>query len=196
MRIVSARVRVFLGVLVITALAGVSVYGSGSAEVAMSGETEALLTSLSIQPVRGMQAAPAFEVPTLDGDTITVDSFRGQYVFLNFWATWCGPCVHEMPAMQELHDSMDGRMVVVAMNSRENEDLIAPFIETRGFDYPVGIDPSGRVTSAYGVRGLPTTYIIDPIGRLVGVKIGAHTWADESVIEGFAELVELSAEEL
>ena len=120
--------------------------------------------------------APDFTLPTLDGEMVSLASYRGQPVLLNFWATWCPPCRAEMPAMQRVYETYrDDGFVVLAVNVRESEEPVRAFIEELGLTFPILMDEKGDVTNTYRVYGLPTTYFLDREGRVYRVQVGAMT---------------------
>jgi thiol-disulfide isomerase/thioredoxin len=117
--------------------------------------------------------APGFALPTSGGQTVVLSSFRGRVVFLNFWATWCPPCRLEMPAMERLHqDFKDQGLVILAVDIEESPKLVAKFMKEFRLTFPALLDADSRMSSRYGVRGLPTTVLIDRQGRSVGRAIG------------------------
>jgi len=122
--------------------------------------------------------APDFVLSTLDGRKVSLKDFRGKAVFLNFWATWCPPCVVEMPSMEALHKRFKGKgLVVLAVNDAENVNKVGSFIKKRGYTFHVLLDSDGLVTDgSYRVVGLPTTYLIDSNGMVVGKAEGVRAW--------------------
>ncbi len=116
---------------------------------------------------------PDFTLNTLNGDSVRLSSLRGKVVLINFWATWCGYCVYEMPDLQALHEMYEGEVVVLAVNVREAPDSVARFIETNGYSFTVLLDADGKVTRAYMVSGLPTTFVVDRKGVLSSSRVGA-----------------------
>lgn len=108
--------------------------------------------------------APPFELTTLDGGKVTLDELRGRVVFLNFWASWCGPCRDEAPDLQRFHETYGDQVVQIGINYREAEDHARPFVEAFGLTFPIARDWDGRVASAYGLRGVPESWFIDPDG--------------------------------
>jgi cytochrome c biogenesis protein CcmG, thiol:disulfide interchange protein DsbE len=132
-------------------------------------------------------AAPDYDVVTLTGDTVALASFRGDVVLLNIWATWCLPCVQEMPALQLLHEALapDG-LRIVAVSVDAPPGILAPsgifsgdiqaFVDSFNLTFTVLHDPSGRIQSRYQVNGLPTTFIIDREGRIRRRVLGAAEW--------------------
>jgi len=116
---------------------------------------------------------PDFTLNTLNGDSVRLSSLRGKVVLINFWATWCGYCVHEMPDLQALHEMYEGEVVVLAVNVREAPDSVARFIKTNGYSFTVLLDADGKVARAYMVSGLPTTFVVDRKGVLSSSRVGA-----------------------
>lgn len=117
-------------------------------------------------PVVGTPA-PSFELPNLHGETVALEDLRGKVVLLNFWATWCKPCVTEMPAMQRAYEALrDQGFVVLAINELEDEDRVRQHIAEHGHTFPVLLDRSNRVANMYGVKGLPVSVFVDESGRV------------------------------
>ncbi len=122
--------------------------------------------------------APDFALQGLDGRIYRLSELRGRAVLINFWATWCGPCRTEMPAIEEVYRRYaDGRLVVLAVNVEEDTDRVAPFVQRLGLSFPILLDRDGAVSRRYRVTGLPTTYLIRPDGTIDGVRLGPYTRA-------------------
>jgi len=140
--------------------------------------------------------APPFTVPTIDGGTVSLDSYKGQVVLLNFWATWCEPCKREMPALESAHQELgDQGLAIIGVNLTDdelvqghNQEAIAAFIAQYGVTYPTALDLDGELTNAYRVFPLPTSFFIDGEGRIRYVHIGELT--REDVQARFLELKE------
>ena len=127
-----------------------------------------------VPPSSSLGEAPDFTLPTLAGDSLRLSDLRGQIVVLNFWATWCAPCIEEIPDLIALHDELNphGLSVVGIAIDVEGAELVKPFTERLGITYPVPLD-EGAVAEAFGgVWALPTTYVIDPEGRIDQRVIG------------------------
>jgi thiol-disulfide isomerase/thioredoxin len=121
--------------------------------------------------------APDFSLANMDGESFTLSSTRGSWVFLHFWASWCGPCKDEMPAIQQMTEALsDSKLEIVLINTAENEDTIFSFLAEIGMDMNSLMDADGQVTERYKPRGLPTTMLIDPEGNLQYQAIGGREW--------------------
>jgi peroxiredoxin len=118
--------------------------------------------------------AAAFSLTSLDGKTYTLDSLRGKVVLLNFWATWCPPCRKEMPDMEKLHQKFGDRLVVLAV-SDEDRATVTGFIEKQKYTFPVLLDPDRKVNKAFGVEGIPKSFVFDRKGKLAGQAIDMRT---------------------
>lgn len=117
--------------------------------------------------------APDFTVELLGSDTVKLSDFKGKAVFLNFWATWCGPCIVEFPTIQQLADAFPDDLVVIAVNCSEKKTNIKKFIDDNGYDFNVGLDEDGKIQKKYPTMGIPYTVIIDPDGVITSIHLGA-----------------------
>lgn len=116
-----------------------------------------------------------FTVKSSDGKKINFDQFKGKVVFLNLWATWCGPCRAEMPGIESLYKKSDSANVVFVMLSVdkvEDTPKIARFIDKYQYSFPV-YQPSGYLTEQLNVPAIPTTFIISKSGKVVSKEVGA-----------------------
>lgn len=123
-------------------------------------------------------APPAINAQTAAGGEISLADYRGKVVLLNFWATWCVPCITEMPELQALHLKYQGKgLIVIAINVEESQPVVARFGRRLKLSFPLVLDPDGRIHKAYGVIGLPSTFLIGRDGRPVGLAVGIRDWA-------------------
>jgi len=117
------------------------------------------------------KAAPDFTLQNLDGQSISLSDLKGKPVLVNFWATWCGPCVSEMPYIQEIHeDWSDSGLMVLAINMGDSASEVEQFLQEHNLSLPVLLDTKKVVAPKYGIRAIPTTFFIDKDG-IVQVKV-------------------------
>lgn len=135
--------------------------------------------------------APDFALPDLAGDMRELASYRGRYVLLNFWATWCPPCVEEMPSMQTLHQQFSERgfTVVAASSDAAGASAVQPFVDKLGVTFPVLLDQGEEVAQRYGAQNLPVSFLINPEGQVIAAAQGARDWSSEQAIEVMDELI-------
>lgn len=123
---------------------------------------------------------PAFDANTAAGREISLADYRGQVILLNFWATWCVPCVTEMPELQALHLKFQGKgLAVLAINIEETRPVVTRFGRRLKLSFPLVLDPDGRIHKTYGVIGLPSTFLIGRDGRPVGLAVGLRDWTGQ-----------------
>ena len=131
----------------------------------------------------GRPLAPEFALEDLDGVTHRLADYRGRVVIVNFWATWCPPCREEMPSMQRAWEKLESEgIVMLAVNGGEDEDTVFQFTANYPVEFPLLLDRDSKVTGEWPVRGLPTTFVVDPRGRLVYRAIGGREWDDPELL--------------
>lgn len=129
--------------------------------------------------------APNFKLNDTEGETFELDNTRGRWVFLHFWASWCGPCREEMPTIQKLSEKIDAdKLQIVMINTSEDEDTIFTFLAGLSIELNTLMDADGEVTEVWKPRGLPTTFLIGPDGRVRYQAIGGRDW-DKPAYVGF-----------
>ena len=124
--------------------------------------------------------APRQGFTDLAGAPASLDGFKGQVLLVNFWATWCAPCIREMPELDELHAELnsEGLTVLALSTDRAGARVVAPFVEDLGLPHlPIFLDPKGEVAEAFNVHSLPATFLIDREGRVVGGMTGIAPWS-------------------
>jgi thiol-disulfide isomerase/thioredoxin len=129
-------------------------------------------------PASPPQPAPEVSFTDLKGNWVALADFKGKLVLLNLWATWCQPCLKEMPSLEKLQATQADKLVVAAVSEdRGGGQVVEPFVAKIGLDkVKIYLDPKSAVGHAFSVRGLPTTLVIDTEGRLVGRVEGAAEW--------------------
>jgi thiol-disulfide isomerase/thioredoxin len=123
--------------------------------------------------------APSEAFQTLDGAPVALSDFRGKVVLVNFWATWCAPCVKEMPALERLHLQLaeEGLAVLAVSQDRNGAAAVTPFLGRIDLQHlPVYLDHRGTLGRAFGVQGLPTTYVVGRDGRALAALVGPAEW--------------------
>ena len=134
--------------------------------------------------------APQISLPALGGGDVKFSSSKGKVVFVNFWATWCAPCIEEMPLMEVLHRRFSGGdFVMLAVSIDTDESSVSEFISKYRLTFEVLLDKSQEVSSSYGITGVPETFIIDRDGLLVRKEIGPQNWSSQRNMLYFKKLL-------
>ena len=145
------------------------------------------------------EKAPSFDLPDLDGRRVTLDDFKGKTVILNFWGTWCAPCVAELPGLQALYEKGQGSVVVLGVSEASSRDEIRELKQRYGLTYPFVLDAQSVAQKKYKVNGLPETFILDKESRIAllpdpatGVAtariVGPREWDRSSVLESLLRI--------
>jgi thiol-disulfide isomerase/thioredoxin len=116
--------------------------------------------------------APDFKLTTLDGKTVELSKLRGKPVFIDFWATWCGPCRRALPHTQKLAEKYGKDAHILAINLKEDPDTVRQFMQSNNYTFTVPMDTNGSVAAEYRVRGIPHFVLIDARGKIQFVQIG------------------------
>ncbi len=147
--------------------------------IAPAALTAALLLALALAGCRAKSAvhagdlAPDFVAPRLDGSVQKLSNFRGSVVVLNLWATWCPPCLAEMPVLNTLARDFEARgVVVLGVAGDDDPEAVRRFVAEQKVDFDVLLDPGGAVGTQYGITGYPETFLVDREGRVREKYIG------------------------
>jgi thiol-disulfide isomerase/thioredoxin len=146
-------------------------------------------TLVAVDPPRPLPAAAFTDA---NGEPHHLSEFAGRGLVVNLWATWCAPCVAEMPALQDFAKvaASDGILVLPLASDRGGKEAVQKFYAEHGITaLPIWLDPKAEAAAAWGARGLPTTLIVDRQGREVGSLEGAIDWAAEATLAGVRKLV-------
>ncbi len=136
--------------------------------------------SFLAQAVRA--GAPEFSLEAIGGGNRTLQDYKGKVVLLNFWATWCPPCLREMPALQKLYNRYRAKgfdLVAISVD-QGRKDEVQKFINENKLTFPVILDPIHTAKGSYKVRALPTNYLLDRQGRVIAWGMGSREWDSES----------------
>jgi peroxiredoxin len=133
-----------------------------------------------IRPSR-TRAVQDFTLPLVGGKSFRLIDHRGKPLLINFWATWCPPCLEEMPALERLwRQHKDGGFVLLAVSLDTDPELVGPFLARHDLTFPVALDPKFEVANLYGVRALPATFVVDRLGNLTALALGPRTWDNDA----------------
>jgi thiol-disulfide isomerase/thioredoxin len=158
--------------------------------------------SHAVQPPRGIiqldgREAPPLKLQDMDGDTYELAQSPGHWVFVHFWASWCGPCRREIPTIQKMKQAMDDTSLeIVLINTAETDDTVFSFL---GIVAPELMSPlmdyDGLVTQRWQPRGLPSTFFVDPQGRLQYLALGGRPWDEPDYLRFLRQLVSDDSDE-
>jgi thiol-disulfide isomerase/thioredoxin len=177
------RRRVVCQLTVLVATMGVLLVGKAAVA------TEHLFEAMGMAKVPG-KTAPDFTLPSIDGQQVSLQEYRGKVVFLNFWATWCIPCREEMPALEQLHQKYQSEgLAVLAVDLKESAEQVKAFFQKYTLSFPSLLDHNGAVFRDYLVMGMPTTYLISRDGQLLAQGIGGRDWTRAEAQELIRALV-------
>ena len=147
------------------------------------------LSSIAQQAGKGLTQlpdrpqAPDFVLADIDGNQYRLSDYRGQVVIVNFWATWCPPCRAEMPSMQRAWQQLEKEgILMLGINVGEDEDTIFQFTANYPVEFPLLMDQDSRVINQWPVRGLPTTFVMSPEGKITYRAIGGREWDDPDLL--------------
>lgn len=154
--------------------AGLLVTAAAAMLVLAASRQPSTTTDQTVQSAITKQPSPAWELKDLDGKAVKSSDFAGKVVVLDFWATWCGPCRMEIPGFIELHKQYaDKGLVVVGVSlDRGGASAVKPFVEKMGINYRIVLGDETIVSAFGGIEGIPTTFIIDRKGQIVGTHVG------------------------
>ena len=128
--------------------------------------------------------APEINLVDLDGKEWSLADLKGRPVIINFWATWCPPCIGEMPSIERAWNAVkDEGIQVMAISYGEDQDLVEAFRERYPMSFPVIADTTGNVVRQWPVKGLPTTVVLSPEGEIVYQVVGTREWDDAEILD-------------
>jgi len=134
--------------------------------------------------------APDFRVTDLKGKTISLSDYKGKVLFLNFWATWCPPCIDELPSLDVMARQLGPKgVVVLGVSVDKNQDLYRKFLASVKPSFQTALDPEADISASYGTYKYPETYVIDREGRVRQKHIGGRDWADPEILKSIEALL-------
>jgi|UniRef100_UPI003321C27E thiol-disulfide isomerase/thioredoxin len=148
--------------------------GSSQADAkAAAGQGDSMIEFKPGMPIKEGVAAPDFTGELMDGTSITLSELQGKPVIINFWATWCGPCVKEMPAFERLKDDFGDKIGIIAVNCGDDAETVKDFVEENGYTFPVVLDEEYSISMLYPTNSIPYTVVLDAEGKVAHISTGA-----------------------
>ncbi len=168
--------------------------------VAHAGSLEAQSNDLQygLSPAHGSPMAPELDLPGLDGKRYRLSKYRGKVVIVNFWATWCPPCITEMPTLQEAwHQLHPSNFEILAVNLGGDTETIQRFVDRfePKLKFPILMDLDQTIMDTWRIRALPTSYVIDTTGHVAYIELGPRDFSHDHVISRLKELMDTDADE-
>jgi len=165
--------------VVVALVLGASVRGSG----AKAADEPDQIKLGEFIPAASPQPAPEISFTSLDGKPVTLADFKGQFVLLNLWATWCQPCLKEMPSLAGLQTSLGPALTVLAVSEdRGGAEIVQGFVAKLGLDkLDILLDPKSTAIQAFAARGLPSSFVIDGDGKVIGKVEGQADWDSDKL---------------
>ncbi len=159
-----------------------TILGFGPPGVSPCNAATDVLQALELQAPKERIEAPDFQLADFAGQIVRLRDYRGKVVFLNFFATWCGPCRDEMPDLGRLSDAYRSKgLVVLAVNVREGAGTVRSFIRDLRLSFPAVLDEDGAVSYIYGIRPIPVSFLVNRDGAIVWRAMGAREWDSTEV---------------
>ncbi len=143
----------------------------------------------TMDAIAGTPQAKSFTLNAIDGSAISLDDYRGKFVLINFWATWCAPCRREMPAINNLHHQLhDQGLEIIGVHVGPNLAGVKKFLQMVSVDFTILVDENMELSN-WEVLGLPTTFLVNPQGQLIYKAIGERQWDAPAMVEFLADLI-------
>ncbi|WP_455203577.1 TlpA disulfide reductase family protein [Kaarinaea lacus] len=141
---------------------------------------------------KGDPKPSALILPDMNDNPVDLKELKGQVVLINFWASWCPPCVHEMPSMQRLKEKMAAKpFVILAVNMAEDKNTVKKFLKTKvSVDFPILFDYDGKALQAWQVFAFPTSYVVDKAGTIRYALFGGIDWDENTIVDKLSALAQ------
>jgi thiol-disulfide isomerase/thioredoxin len=183
----------FFIILLFSGLAAFYLFEAESLAKADNQELDQLLGDMGV--IKMVQALPVeIRLKDLNGQQVSLSDFRGKIVFLNFWATWCYACRIEMPDMEKLHQKFKNKdFAMVTINLQESVSQVKQFFKDFKLTFTALLDSDGAVGAHFMITAIPTTFILDKEGIIIGKVMGPREWDSKKAIALFENLIENDA---
>ncbi|MBT8368397.1 MAG: TlpA family protein disulfide reductase [Deltaproteobacteria bacterium] len=154
-------------------------------------QLDRLLDDMQVIRIPGGTNPVEVRLLDINGTSVDLADFKGKIVLLNFWATWCPTCVIEMPAMEKLHQKLQNKdFAMLAISIQEPASQVKNFFDINKLTFPVLLDSTGETVIGFGIRAIPTTFILDKAGRIIGLVTGPREWDSRESIAMFEYLID------
>lgn len=171
MRLFSISLALFLGALFLV-LTGIGTKQSTLSAPKIATHASAGSERVILKPVPFELEVSDFELEFLDGVKRNLRDFAGKIVLVNFWATWCAPCRAEIPGLLEIYQEKKAHFTIVGIAEASELDEVRSFVKEMKIDYPIALDPDGKIAASYDILGYPTSYLLAPDGSLARRYVG------------------------
>lgn len=180
-----------IAVLVCSGLAVLTFFNTDLSAKTDSREMDRLFSIVGVIKVLPTNDPVRVNLKDIKGKNISLSDFKGKIVFLNFWTTWCPTCRIEMPSMEKLHQKLKNKdFAIVTVNLRESALKVKAFFKKFKLTFTALLDSTGEVGASFGIRAIPTTYILDKTGRIIGRVNGPREWDSKAAIALFENLMD------
>ncbi len=193
-KLFTIRAALFSVVFILLGLAVMPVFDAAFAAGSASPESAQLFRDMLIIQVPQAGDPVEIRLNDADGRAVSLSDLRGKIVFLNFWTTWCPTCRIEMPSMEKLHQKFkDGDFAMVTINLQESAARVKEFFKEFKLTFTALLDTGGQAGIMFGINQIPTTYILDKKGRIIGKALGPREWDSQKSTALFEHLTNRQA---
>jgi peroxiredoxin len=180
-------------ILIAIGIIAFNFFDTGSLAKGKSGKNrlDELFRNLDVLKITHIDESIEITLRDIHGDRVRLSDFRGKIVFLNFWTTWCPTCRHEMSAMEKLHQKLkDNDFAMVTVNIQEPASIVKAFYRENKLTFTTLLDLTGEVSAEFNIQAIPSTFILDKTGRIIGGALGAREWDSKESIALFEHLTD------